>query len=85
MITGDYPGTAQSIARQIGLANPDAGHHRPGAGRDERRGAGAPHPRPCNIFARVVPEQKLRIVNALKANRRDRGHDRATASTTPRR
>jgi len=25
--------------------------------------------REVNIFARVVPEQKLRIVNALKANR----------------
>ena len=23
MITGDYPATAQSIARQIGLANPE--------------------------------------------------------------
>ena len=31
-------------------------------------------PRPC--FARIMPEQKLRIVNALKAQRRDRRDDR---------
>ena len=41
MITGDYPATAQSIARQIGLRIRRRDHHRPGAGSDGRRGAPA--------------------------------------------
>ncbi|HEY3375826.1 MAG TPA: cation-translocating P-type ATPase [Candidatus Aquicultor sp.] len=67
MITGDYPGTAQSIAREIGLQRVD--EYITGmelADMDEleleRR------IETVNIFARVVPEQKLRIVSALKAN-----------------
>ena len=68
MITGDYPGTAQNIARQIGLETAGRGHHRPGARRDERRGAPARGSAKVNVFARVVPEQKLRLVDALKAN-----------------
>ncbi len=68
MITGDYPGTARSIGRRIGLANPDRVITGPelDAMSDEeltRRITSV------NLFARVVPEQKLRIVNALKANR----------------
>jgi P-type Ca2+ transporter type 2C len=67
MITGDYPGTAQNIARQIGLIPNDQFITGPELDQlDEvalrRRIAHV------NIFARVVPEQKLRIVNALKAN-----------------
>jgi Ca2+-transporting ATPase len=67
MITGDYPGTARSIARQIGLAPADeviTGPELDGMddGELQRR------TRTVNIFARVVPEQKLRLVNALKAN-----------------
>jgi Ca2+-transporting ATPase len=67
MITGDYPATAQSIARQIGLNNPDAviSGSELGAMDDKEL---ARRIRDANIFARVVPEQKLRIVNALKAN-----------------
>ena len=65
MITGDYPGTAQNIARQIGLpdgetiSGPELGALDEAALR-QRIGR-------VNIFARVVPEQKLRIVQALKA------------------
>ena len=68
MITGDYPATAQSIGRQIGLKSPDAIIRGPelNAMSDEEL---ARRIREVNIFARVVPEQKLRIVNALKANR----------------
>ncbi len=66
MITGDYPDTAQAIARQAGIksadkvlsgpeleAIPDANLHE--------------HINGVNIFSRVVPEQKLRLVLALKA------------------
>ena len=66
MITGDYPGTAVSIARDIGLRPLDqviTGPELDGMTDDAlaERIAGV-----C-IFARVVPEQKLRIVRALKA------------------
>jgi Ca2+-transporting ATPase len=65
MITGDYPVTAARIAREIGLSG---GQLMTGAeldaldGRalDQRIGS-------VSVFARVVPEQKLRIVRALKA------------------
>jgi Ca2+-transporting ATPase len=67
MITGDYPQTALNIARQIGL--PSDGAVITGAELDtlddpqlQRR------VRHVNVFCRVVPEQKLRLVNALKAN-----------------
>ncbi len=67
MITGDYPATAQSIAREIGLKSPDqviTGVELDALSDAElqKRIEGV------NIFARVVPEQKLRLVQALKAN-----------------
>ena len=68
MITGDYPGTAQSIAQQIGLASPD--HIITGPELDAMSDEDLKERiRDTNVFARVVPEQKLRIVQALKANR----------------
>lgn len=68
MITGDYPATAQSIARQAGLANPGKIITGPELERmsDEEL---AGQIKDVQVFARVVPEQKLRIVMALKANR----------------
>ena len=66
MITGDYPATAQSIARQAGLARPDAVL----TGQDLARLSPqelAVRIGDIQVFARVVPEQKLQIVNALKA------------------
>ncbi len=67
MITGDYPGTACNIARQIGLNEP--GIFLTGSEVEvmEEREL-VKRIREVNIFARVVPEQKLRLVNALKAN-----------------
>jgi P-type Ca2+ transporter type 2C len=66
MITGDYPGTALNIARQAGLS---VGRVMTGPELDELSDAMLQHQiRRVNIFARVVPEQKLRIVQALKAN-----------------
>jgi P-type Ca2+ transporter type 2C len=65
MITGDYPLTAKNIARQIGLDHPDTcitGSELDSMGGEELR----TRIRSVSIFARVVPEQKLRIVNALK-------------------
>ncbi len=68
MITGDYPATAQNIARQAGLAN-----HSEVITGPELEGMSdeilATRIRTVQVFARVVPEQKLRLVQALKANR----------------
>jgi P-type Ca2+ transporter type 2C len=67
MITGDYPGTAQSIAREIGLQNASEVISGPAldAMSDEVL---ADRVKIVNLFARMVPEQKLRLVQALKAN-----------------
>ena len=67
MITGDYPGTASNIARQIGLVQREAIIAGPELDRLSDADLRSRIDR-INIFARVVPEQKLRIVNALKAN-----------------
>ena len=67
MITGDYPLTARNIASQIGLANADqcitGAELETMSAEDLSHSIGS-----VTIFARVVPEQKLRIVNALKEN-----------------
>lgn len=65
MITGDYPVTAQNIARQIGLMPRD----KVITGKELEQMSDAElrdRIQTINIFARVVPEQKLTIVNALK-------------------
>jgi P-type Ca2+ transporter type 2C len=65
MITGDYPVTARNIAAQIGLKNRDrivTGPELEAMTADERK----ERIKNTVIFARVVPEQKLLIVNALK-------------------
>lgn len=67
MITGDYPGTAQHIARQIGLENPDKYITGPELANMDQQEL-SEKIKVTNIFARVVPEQKLTIVNALKQN-----------------
>jgi Ca2+-transporting ATPase len=67
MITGDYPGTAKNIARQIGLQNSE--EFITGAELEAMDDKTLKEKiRLVNIFARVVPQQKLRIVNALKSN-----------------
>ncbi len=66
MITGDYPATAEHIASVIGLpegpviTGAELDRMDDAALKDRVRGA--------QVFARIVPEQKLRLVNALKAN-----------------
>jgi len=67
MITGDYPSTAQAIARKIGLDSSKqiligADLARMADG-ELRRRIGVTH-----VFARVLPEQKLKLVEAFKAN-----------------
>jgi len=67
MITGDYPGTAQCIAREIGLKNPEQVITGPELSAMETAEL-QQRIRDVNVFARVVPEQKLLIVDALKKN-----------------
>jgi Ca2+-transporting ATPase len=65
MITGDSPTTARAIARQIGLP---AGDLVTGPELDALDdGALGRRVRTATVFARIVPEQKLRIVRALRA------------------
>ncbi|WP_083461598.1 cation-translocating P-type ATPase [Thermanaerothrix daxensis] len=68
MITGDYPNTARAIAEAIGLLHP---HHQvlTGAQLDAMDDATLQHEvQRTDVFARVSPQHKLRIVEALKAN-----------------
>ncbi|MBE0651510.1 MAG: cation-translocating P-type ATPase [Bacteroidales bacterium] len=67
MITGDYPVTAISIAKEIGLKNPElciAGNELLEMSEKDL----SKKIKDVNVFARVIPEQKLKIVNALKKN-----------------
>lgn len=67
MITGDYPETAKFIAKKIGINNPEK--YLTGEDLDKLSQAELCEKiKEVNVFARVVPEQKLLIVNALKAN-----------------
>ena len=65
MITGDYPLTARSVARQAGL-DAESALDGPSLERMSDPELEAAVQR-VNIFARIVPAQKLRIVRALKA------------------
>lgn len=65
MITGDFPETAKSIASQIGLSNTEeviTGHELEAMTEADL----VEKIKSVNIFSRVIPEQKLQIVNALK-------------------
>ena len=66
MITGDYPATAEAIARQACLVAASVV-----SGDDLMRMSDAElgvRVRTATVFARIMPEQKLRIVNALKSD-----------------
>ncbi|HEY5374476.1 MAG TPA: cation-translocating P-type ATPase [Polyangiaceae bacterium] len=66
MITGDHPGTARAVAGEVGIAGEsvltgaDIEHMSP----EELQTAA----RTTNVFARVSPEHKLRLVEALRAD-----------------
>ena len=67
MITGDYPGTARVVAKKAGFAAYD--DVITGLELDTMDDARLRERiKNVSVFARVVPEQKLRIVEALKAN-----------------
>ena len=66
MITGDYPQTARAIAAQAGIG---AAVVLSGAELQRLDDAAlSARVKTCQVFARILPEQKLRIVEALKAN-----------------
>ena len=66
MVTGDYPATARAIAREAGIGD---GGIVTGNELDELEDRELlPRLVKTSIFARVLPEQKLRIVNALKSS-----------------
>jgi Ca2+-transporting ATPase len=67
MITGDYPNTAKAIAESIGLLRP--GHQvRTGAEVDAMSDEELQNQvEDIDVYARVSPEHKMRIVHALKA------------------
>src|SRR6185369_10544689 len=66
MITGDYPATAHSIARQAGIDTSEVLTGEIIESLDDAELAR--RARTANVFARIMPEQKLRIVQALKAD-----------------
>jgi magnesium-transporting ATPase (P-type) len=70
MITGDHLGTAEAIGRQLGLIAADgkgvSGAELARQGDDALRDVALA----ANVFARVAPEHKLRLVRALQ----DAGH-----------
>lgn len=65
MITGDYAATAEAIAARAGLEAAGAMSGEELARLDEA--ALANRIGTVNVFARIMPEQKLRLVEALKA------------------
>lgn len=66
MITGDYPATAQAIAREAGLPWQKVVTGAQLDSLDET--ALKDMVRDTHVFARILPEQKLRLVNAFKAD-----------------
>ena len=68
MITGDYPNTARAIAETIGLLRPGknvmTGAQLDAISDDELRNT----IEDADVFARVSPEHKMRIVDALQTN-----------------
>jgi len=66
MITGDYPATAQAIAKQAGIdgSNVISGDKLELLSEDELAKA----IKEISVFARIRPQEKLKIVEALKRN-----------------
>jgi Ca2+-transporting ATPase len=76
MITGDYPDTARAIAEEIGLVRSDNGRVLTGADLEEMSDQDLLEEiDEVDVFARVSPQHKVRIVEALK------GRDQVVAMT----
>ena len=70
MITGDHQGTAMAIAKQMGLT-PQGREQKVLSGQEIERLSDTELTKcvkDVEVFARVAPEQKLRLVDALQAN-----------------
>ncbi|HEX5948468.1 MAG TPA: cation-transporting P-type ATPase, partial [Actinomycetota bacterium] len=63
MVTGDHAGTAAAVAREVGLAGPE---DRVVTGRDLRRSGFDEDPATVPVYARVDPDQKLELVEAIR-------------------
>ncbi|AXB76614.1 cation-translocating P-type ATPase [Novosphingobium sp. P6W] len=66
MITGDYAATARAIAREAGIAGDEVLSGAELTGLDDHQLS--ERLKTVNVFARIMPEQKLQIVQALKAS-----------------
>ncbi|MCZ7671885.1 MAG: HAD family hydrolase [Chloroflexi bacterium] len=74
MITGDHPLTARFIAHDLGIS--ENGRVKTGQNIDQMTPEElAEAVRDVSIFARVSPEHKLRIVEALQNQGENRSHD----------
>ena len=67
IVTGDYPETTVNIAQRVGIINPSyyyTGEAVMAMSDDQLRKAG----QETNVFARMFPDVKLRLINALQAD-----------------
>ena len=68
MITGDYPNTARAVAESIGLLRTGHKVHTGAELNEMDDQALVKAVRNTDVFARVSPEHKMRIVDALRVN-----------------
>lgn len=68
MVTGDHLLTARAVAGQMGLVNSDGGQAMTGAEIEKLEGVAlAEAAQRTTVFARVTPEEKLRLVKSLQS------------------